>query len=132
MMKVVMGRRCGLAALRGAVHLVPCTGALFLVALNSAEFYIGGELSGATGQDPEKLAALQFAAKVHELFMIASLGAVLLTYLRKELAFGDGLLLGAVFSAHQFQRISFLWSAPMWESFTRSGRRGERNGSSSA
>ena len=114
MMKVVMGRRCGLAALRGAVHLVPCTGALFLVALNSAEFYIGGELSGATGQDPEKLAALQFAAKVHELFMIASLGAVLLTYVRKELAFGDRIPLGAVFSAHQFQRSSFLWSASTW------------------
>ncbi|OQU96584.1 hypothetical protein CLAIMM_02648 [Cladophialophora immunda] len=75
--------------LRYAVYLVPASAALALVALNLAEYYVGGELSGPSGHDDEKLGALQFAAKVHEFLMIASLVAVFFTYLRAELV-GDG------------------------------------------
>ncbi|KAL4894452.1 hypothetical protein BDV59DRAFT_175499 [Aspergillus ambiguus] len=112
--KVFMSRSKTIAAVRSILHILPVGAALGLLVLNSIGYYIGGELSGRSGQDAEKLAALSFAAKIHELTMLASLGAVLITYIRKELAFGDGLPFGALFSGLQFQDISFLWSLEMW------------------
>lgn len=96
--------------MKSAIHIIPMSGALVIVGFNLQQYYIGGELSGATGQDPEKLQALQFVAKLHELFMLASLGEVLFTWLRKELVFGNGLPFGAVFAGLQFKSLSTLWS----------------------
>lgn len=88
--------------------------ALALVILNLRQYYIGGELAGVSGEDLQKLAALQFGAKIHELLMLASLGEVLFTWLRKELAFGDGIPLGAVFAGLQFTSLSTLWAPEFW------------------
>ena len=112
--KIVIDKNRPVAIVRCLIHIVPVAAALGLVALNASNYYIGGELSGPTGQDFEKLAALQFAAKLHELLMLASLGAVLVTCIRRELAFGQGLPFGAVFSGLQFRDVSFLWSPEMW------------------
>ncbi|RAK97567.1 uncharacterized protein BO80DRAFT_363641 [Aspergillus ibericus CBS 121593] len=114
--KVFMYRSKTLASIRCVLHVVPVGAAFALLMLNSAGYYIGGELSGASGQDTEKLAALTFAAKLHELLMLASLGSILITYIRRELAFGEGLPFGAIFTSLQFQDISFLWSLSMWGS----------------
>lgn len=83
-----------LALVRGLIHLVPFGVALGLVILNLVQYYIGEELKGTSGQDSEKLAALQFAAKLHELLMQASLGTLLFSCVRHELAFGEGITLG--------------------------------------
>ncbi|KAH6838714.1 hypothetical protein B0T12DRAFT_400182 [Alternaria alternata] len=112
--KVVMKQDQFKAALRCVVHLIPVSAALALLILNCSNHYIGGELSGTPGQDTQKLAALQFAAKLHELFMLASLGAIALTYIRKELVFGGGIPFGTVFSATQFKDLTFLWSPELW------------------
>lgn len=114
--KVFMNRSKSLAAIRCILHVTPVGAAVALLVLNVGSHYIGGELSGPSGQDLEKLAALSFAAKLHELLMLASLGAILLTYIRKEIAFGDGLPFGTLFAAQQFSNISFLWSLEMWGS----------------
>ncbi|EMD58652.1 hypothetical protein COCSADRAFT_204254 [Bipolaris sorokiniana ND90Pr] len=112
--KVVMKRNKLKATLRCVVHLVPVSAAIALLILNGSNHYIGGELSGAVGQDTQKLAALLFAAKLHELFMLASLSAMVITYIRKELVFGDGVPFGTVFSATQFKDLTFLWSPELW------------------
>jgi hypothetical protein len=112
--KVVINKDRTLATVRCLIHVIPVAAALALIALNASNYYIGGELSGPSGQDFEKLAALQFAAKLHELLMLASLGTMLITYIRRELAFGAGLPFGAVFSGLQFRDISFLWAPEMW------------------
>ncbi|GAB7352060.1 hypothetical protein MBLNU459_g2567t2 [Dothideomycetes sp. NU459] len=88
--------------------------ALVIVIFNVNGYYIGGELSGATGQDEQKLAALQFAAKLHELLMIASLSEVVFTWLRKELAFGRGVPFGAFFVGLQFDTLSTFWAPEFW------------------
>lgn len=62
------------------IHLLPAGAALALIVLNSTQYYVGGELAGPSGQDAEKLGALNFAAKLHELLMLASLAAVLFAY----------------------------------------------------
>lgn len=56
--------------------------------------------------------ALQFAAKVHETLMIASLGMVLLHHIRYKLLSSDGrgLLLGLITSPFRLLDISYLWS----------------------
>ncbi len=88
--------------------------AIPLLILNGTGYYIGGELSGASGQDTQKLAALQFASKLHELTMLASIGAIMFTYVRRELAFGEGVPFGAVFAGLHVSNISFLWSVEFW------------------
>ncbi|KIW96391.1 uncharacterized protein Z519_03460 [Cladophialophora bantiana CBS 173.52] len=56
-----------------------------------AEYYVGGEVVGPSGQDDQNLGALQFAAKLHEFLMLPSLTAVLFTYIRCEWVFGEGI-----------------------------------------
>ena len=102
------------AALAGMIHFIPISTAIAMSALNVAGLYIGGELSGKAGQDTEKLAGLQFAAKLHELTINASIAAMILSYLRHELAVGDGLPFGAIFAGLKFQDISTLWSQEFW------------------
>ena len=63
-----------------------------LIFLNFRGFYIGQELEGPSCQDDIRFLALQFAAKLHELTIIASLTAVLLYYIRHELMADTGLL----------------------------------------
>jgi hypothetical protein len=101
----------GYALLRCTIHVPPVTAALALVVLNVHQYFIGSELAGRSGQDYEKLGALQFTAKLHELLMLASIGTVLFTYIRWELAYGEGVPLGAVFAGLQFDSISLLWSS---------------------
>ena len=98
------------AALAASIHLIPVATCICIVALNIRGYYIGGELSGPSGQDIERLAGLQFAAKLHELSMNASIAAILFSYIRYEVTFGDGLPFGAMFAGLQFRDISFLWS----------------------
>lgn len=108
--KVAVYKHRGHAGLRCAIHIVPATAAFVLIILNCKQYYIGGELEGNQGQDTEKLAVLQFVAKLHELFTLASLGTIMFTYIRRELLFGSGIPFGALFIGFQIDSISLLWS----------------------
>jgi hypothetical protein len=99
------------------LHLIPAGAAIALIVLSSAQYYVGGELAGPSGQDDQKLGALAFVAKLHELLMLASLAAILLAYFRRELLKGEGLPYGAVSGAMQFKEISFLASPELWGIF---------------
>ena len=88
--------------------------AISVAILNSFGYYIGEELAGPKGDDDEKLAGLQLAAKLHELTIQASIAAMLLHYIRHEVVLRDGLPFGALFAGHLFKDISFLWSSEFW------------------
>ncbi|QIX01993.1 hypothetical protein AMS68_007510 [Peltaster fructicola] len=103
-----------LAFVKSLIHWLPVSVAVTLVFLNIWQYYIGGELAGPEGQDAQKLAALQFAAKLHELLMLASLSTIVFAYIRYQMAFGDGVTIGMVFAGQQFQSISNLWSIEFW------------------
>ena len=60
------------------------------------------------------MAALQFAAKLHELLMLASISTVTFAYIREQMAFGAGVTLGTLFAGQQFSNISNLWSMEFW------------------
>lgn len=97
-----------------SVHFVPIAAAFVLVVLNWRGYYIGGELEGAVGLDDAKFIGLQFAAKLHELTITASLTAVIFSYIRHELVTDSGLPFGAIMAGFQFKEISYLWSMEFW------------------
>jgi hypothetical protein len=99
---------------RCILYVLPVGTCIVLIFFNFFNYYIGGELSGTEGEDTEKLYALQFAAKIHELLMIASLGSILVTIIRRELSVKEGLPFGALFSPQQIQSIDILWSPEFW------------------
>jgi hypothetical protein len=108
--KLLMNRAPWSAWLATAHHLVAIASAVIIVALNAAGLWVGKELTGTSGQDTEKLLALQFAAKLHELLMLSSLGQILFSETVKQLVFGEGLPFGAIAAGLQFNQISYLWS----------------------
>ena len=60
----------------------------------------------------------QLGAKVHEIMMQASLAAIIFSYVRYEMALGDGLPFGALFSGLQINQVSYLWSMEFWGSLS--------------
>ncbi|KAF2118218.1 hypothetical protein BDV96DRAFT_597083 [Lophiotrema nucula] len=99
-----------LSSLTLITHVVPIAVVIVLISLNAHGYYIGGELAGASGYDDLKFSGLQFAAKLHELLMQASLSLVVVSFIRHELVFGEGIPFGAVFGSLQFSNIAYLWS----------------------
>lgn len=112
--KVVMKKDRRVAALRCILHIIPVSAAMTLIVLNLKQYYVGGELAGQHGHDDQKLGALQFAAKLHELLMIASLATSVFTYIRRELVFGEGVPFGALSAGLEIDKASFLYSPNLW------------------
>ncbi len=99
----------GHTILRYAIHIIPAAAAWVLVALNCKQYYIGGELSGPDNEDTERFGGLLFAAKLHEFLMLASLGTIFFTYLRRDLASGTGIPLRASSVGVWIDSISWLY-----------------------
>lgn len=121
--KIAIQKDIVTACLAGSIHVVPIAASLVVVYLNWRGFYIGEELEGAVGQDDAKLLALQFASKLHELTISASLTAVILSYIRHELTTDSGLPFGAIVAGLQFKDVSYLWSMEFWGAIRASWRR---------
>ena len=81
-----------------------------LVVLNCKQYYIGGELSGLDDEDTARFGGLLLAAKLHEFFMLISLGTLVFAYFRKELASETGIHSSALFVACRVDSMSWLWS----------------------
>ena len=103
-----------MAIFAGSIHLIPIAATAIICGLNLSGYYIGGELAGFSNEDDAKFIGLQFAAKLHELTINASLTAIIFSFVRYQLAVAGGLPFGALFTGLQFQEISFLWSMELW------------------
>ncbi|KXJ86020.1 hypothetical protein Micbo1qcDRAFT_219865 [Microdochium bolleyi] len=118
--KVVAFNSLGVTLARSLIHLIPALVSVSLVVINARGRFIGTELQGARGQNESKLAAIQIAAKVQvltytkELFIMSSLGSIILHVLRNRLLYGHGLPLGLLGSDKAFTQISFFWSVEFW------------------
>ena len=71
-----------------------------------------------SGTSTHNQAYYQFGAKIHEMTAQASLAAVVFSYVRYELALGQGLPFGALFSGLQISQASYLWSMEFWGSIS--------------
>jgi hypothetical protein len=90
-----------MAALNSLLHVIPLAVAGTLLGLHWSKYWVGPVLDDAT--------SLQFAAKLHELLMQASLVDVLLYIIRNQ-ALNGYLPLGALAGAAQAPQLSYLWS----------------------
>jgi hypothetical protein len=90
-----------MAALNSLLHFVPVSGALVLLVLFWTQYWVGGNSDNGT--------SLQFAAKLHELLMQASLVDILLHVIRSQ-AISGYIPLGALSGATKAPQLSYLWS----------------------
>lgn len=100
-LKVAAYKSRRMAALNSLLHLLPVSGALVLLALFWTQYWVGGNSDNGT--------SLQFAAKLHELLMQASLVDILLYVIRFQ-AISGYIPLGALSGAAKAPQLSYLWS----------------------
>lgn len=99
--KVAVHQNRTIAALHSLLHIVPLSGAIILLVFQWTNYWVSPK--------DDYSSALQFAAKVHELFMQASIIEILLGLIRTRLV--DGLLpFGVLSGAMQPTHVSYLWS----------------------
>jgi hypothetical protein len=101
------------AWLRCVVHLLPSLVSITIIGLNWAGFFIGFQLAGIPDNDQIDMAALQVAAKLQELFVVASTATVIYHQLRHDLLHGQGVPFGLFSSGLEFQRLSYFWSSEL-------------------
>ena len=98
------------ALLRTLIHAVPTGLSLWLTILNWNTYYVGSYAYNTF--------YYQVGAKILEIMIQASLTVIIFSYIRYEMAIGNGLPFGALFSGLQISQISYLWSKELWGSLT--------------
>jgi hypothetical protein len=108
--KTIIGRSPWRSLRHRLVHLVPVIVICVLMWLNIRKTYIGQQLPGPRRwSDEVKFDLLQVAAKIHEIFMIASLATVVCDIIRYYLLFGPyGVPIGAVGAGITFSGATYL------------------------
>lgn len=110
--KIILQESWSSALIRNVIHIIPVGGAITIAYLNLAGHYLGASFSG--------IPALQFAAKLHEILMIASLSQIMLHVIRNELTSKCGIPLGGLISGFQISQLRYLWSLELWGVLTAS------------
>ncbi|KAL4816690.1 hypothetical protein BDW67DRAFT_175314 [Aspergillus spinulosporus] len=72
--------------------------------------YLGADLMSPFKSETINLMLFQLAAKAHEITIVASLGVIVLHYVRHELLFGEGLPLGLLGSGLAFNHVEYFFS----------------------
>ena len=96
-----------IALLRALIHLNPFGFALFEIFLNWDVYYVGAIAYNTV--------VYQIIAKAHEILIQSSIAAIIFAAVRWELAFGEGLPHGLIFSGLQISQISYCWSVELWD-----------------
>ena len=101
------------AFVRCLVHIIPVVTTAGVVYLNFRNVYYAN--AGAPYQNV-KLQALQFAAKLHEAFIVASLSTVVLNHIRYSLLSEDGVPFSVLSVGHLLGQFSQIWRLDLWTS----------------
>ncbi|OAP61639.1 hypothetical protein AYL99_03842 [Fonsecaea erecta] len=117
--KVVMYKSRGVVLLHILTHALPLSGVLTLLVLNINTFFVGNLSTSA-------VTAFQFAAKLLELLMQASLAVILLDAIRWHMVRNEDLPLGGLVAPLRATDVSYLWSLELWGSLTSKSWRGYR------
>jgi len=107
--KIAMHHSRPIAAYHILLHVVPLGAAISLLCLNWFSVFVGPEFSNA--------AALQFAAKIHELLMQASIGEVVLAIIHTQMMTGS-IPLGALSTSMRASHLSSIWSLDFMSAVT--------------
>jgi len=106
--------------LRWLIHVPAIAITTTVLALNFKNVYWMD--LGTVGQNTI-LGALQFAVKLHESFIVASLSTVLSKRMQYELACREGVSFGTLLAGYQLNSVCYLFSAECW-----AGVRGPKSG----
>lgn len=104
------------------IHLVAVAASLGVMQLRIRDVYWSDEISW--NEPVSRLAkgevqsVLQFAAKIHEVLIMASLSAMALHVVRRMLL-GDGVAYGLLAGAYQIGSVPYLFSSALWGPFYR-------------
>ena len=96
--KYVLRKSFWIGTGRCFIHIVPAAFCIFLTYVNLLDVYIGPGFTIRDRYDGGYFIAFQIAAKLLELFSIASMGAILLQVLRHDMLHGQGVPLGLLTS----------------------------------
>lgn len=105
--KVAIYQNRVIATLHSLLDIVPVVATLVFLILNIRGCHVG-HMSTAT------IAAIQFAAKVLEISIQASLAGISLSLIRHEAFAGRNLPLGLLFAPLNTVRASYVWSLELW------------------
>ncbi|PGH03993.1 hypothetical protein AJ79_07226 [Helicocarpus griseus UAMH5409] len=111
--KVPLWKSRRTAISRLIVHFLPMSICIVLLFLYFRGFYVGDRLDGVLGEEGVEENTLQFASKIHELTMLASLGVVVLTETRRRLL-KTASPFGLLFAGIGFANVNYLWSKELW------------------
>ncbi|KAJ6031382.1 hypothetical protein N7540_002114 [Penicillium herquei] len=95
-------------------HIIPVGGAIVLLWLNLMGYYLGTEIPGIEGHNSAKIGALQFAAKMHEITILASLSIIVFNLIQDRIVTHD-VALSVLFAGLQFRDLSYIWSKELWQ-----------------
>jgi hypothetical protein len=109
--KAIMKRSKWQAVGDQAGHLLPIAITTALLVLNFSQVYVGD--IGVVNRSAQ-LNALQFAAKLHEILIAASLSSIVLHCVQYELLHGEGIPLGGLLAGFQVTNLGSLWSPGLW------------------
>lgn len=99
-------------------HLIPIMTTIAIVAVDLKGVYIGADLMAPVKSETINFMFLQLAAKFHETLIVASLGYIVLQFVRQELLFGEGLPLGLIGSGLDFSNLGFFITKEFYGSLT--------------
>lgn len=91
------------------LHIPPLAGAITILALFAKRYFIGYQFTQAP--------ALQFASKLLEILMQASIAEIMLTYIRLQALKGQ-VPLGSIMAPYHTSQLSYLWSLEVWSTMT--------------
>ncbi|KLU87925.1 hypothetical protein MAPG_06915 [Magnaporthiopsis poae ATCC 64411] len=105
---VVIFKHRGVALLAAVVHILPLAGSVAIAWLLRRDRWIGATL------DPNLNLVIQIAAKVLELLIMASLSAMIFTFVRSEVALGKGAPLAAYLAGGAIRSPAYIISDEFW------------------
>jgi hypothetical protein len=95
-----------------AVHVIPALITLVLVCLNASNVYVGSSIDAGVRMNII-LDALQFAAKLHEVLIGASISAMALFFIQYAIS-GEGIFLGSLHVASRITELRTLFGPELW------------------
>ncbi|KAJ9609546.1 hypothetical protein H2200_005873 [Cladophialophora chaetospira] len=104
--KIVISSSKWKALWRCGPHLLPIAGSITILSLSLNGIYIGADFASET----LTLMGFQIAAKIHEIFIVASLSVIVFHAVRHEMLCGDGLPLGLIGSGFNFGGFDFFFT----------------------
>lgn len=111
--KVAVWKSRSIALSKLLIHFIPFSAVIFLVGINIYGYWLGTEVPGIEGYNSAKLGALQFAAKLHEITILASLSVIVFTFVQRRIV-AEQVAFGTVFAGLQYSNVSYLWSKELW------------------